>query len=381
MRYQERLQAFYARLNPNADLAFLPIGSDLQYLTGIPRDLPTYGATLHPGQWLEGGWFVPGQTPIIVLPRMTAEYGGLSIDDALRLRILGDHESPIVLAKTILRDACLPLKTRIAVSDRAHAETLIQLQALLPHAAFISASDLLRPLRQIKDADEITLMQRAGAITEAAFEAVLRQLKQGMTELDVIAEVDYQLRQHGALGPSFTTSLYNSGPNTPLLFGQRERSWRRTIEPPVAVLFDFGAAVEGMCYDYGRTVAFGAPSAEFERIYQTVMEAQQAGIQALRAGAHSAETVDQAAREVIEAAGYGAMFRHRLGHAIGLDVHEPPFLTAGDDTPIASGMLFTIEPSIMQPHDFSARVEDVVVAAPGGGQPLTQGFQSLFVVE
>ena len=84
---------------------------------------------------------------------------------------------------------------------------------------------------------------------------------------------------------------------------------------------------------------------------------------------------------MIEAAGYGETFRHRLGHGIGMDVHEPPFLTKGDETPLEDGMLFTIEPSIMQLNDFSARVEDVIVARPGGGEKLTNGWQDLIVVD
>jgi len=93
------------------------------------------------------------------------------------------------------------------------------------------------------------------------------------------------------------------------------------------------------------------------------------------------QKVDAIARQVIEEGGYGKWFRHRLGHGIGMDVHEPPFLTKGDETPLQEGMLFTIEPSITQDNSFSARVEDIVVVRPGGGEPLTRGFQSLIVIE
>jgi Xaa-Pro aminopeptidase len=151
--------------------------------------------------------------------------------------------------------------------------------------------------------------------------------------------------------------------------------------PPVSVLFDFGAVYNGYCYDFGRTVSFGEPPAEFQRVYDLVMASQRAGIAALRAGANTCEGTDAAARKVIEDGGYGAEFRHRLGHAIGVDVHEPPFLTKGDTTLLQEGMLFTIEPSIMVFGGFSARVEDVVVARPDGGEPLTRGFQSLIVIE
>jgi Xaa-Pro dipeptidase len=138
--------------------------------------------------------------------------------------------------------------------------------------------------------------------------------------------------------------------------------------------------LDGYCYDYGRTVFFGEPDASFQDIFRLVMASQEAGIAALRAGAATTSQADAAARAVLEDAGYGEAFRHRLGHAIGLDVHERPFLTAGDDTPLQAGMLFTVEPSITRFETFSCRVEDVVLAREGGGEPLTKGFRELLVV-
>jgi Xaa-Pro aminopeptidase len=272
-------------------------------------------------------------------------------------------------------------KITVAIGDKCEGETVSHLHQLLPEATFVSATDILRQLRVIKSEEEIAVMRRAGEITEAAFAAVCEKLKHGMTELDIVAEVDYQLRKHGSLGPSFTTSLYNSGPNHPLIFGQRETTWKRVLTPPVSILFDFGAIYDGYCYDYGRTVFFGEPDADFQRIYRLVMDAQAAGIAAMKAGEVTAENVDAAARQIIIDGGKEEAFRHRLGHGIGMDVHEPPFLTTGNKTVLQEGMLFTVEPSIMQFETFSARVEDVVVARPGGGEPLTSGFRALQVID
>jgi Xaa-Pro aminopeptidase len=381
MSHNERLQRFQASIAGKIELAFLPISADLQYLTGVPRDMPNYGAVMHPGAWLEGAWLAPDRAPILLLPRMTAEFGGLGALQNIEIRILGDWDDPATLARGILDTLPLPDQPRVAISDHTSGETVIHLQHLLPGAVFSSATDLLRPLRVIKSEDEIATMRQAGEITERALAAVLAQMRHGMTELDIAAEVDYQLRRHGALGPSFTTSFYNSGPNHPLLFGQREATWKRKLTPPVSVLFDFGAAYQGYCYDYGRTVSFGEPSEEFRRVHDLVMASQQAGIRAMKSGQVTTEQVDAAARKVIEDSGYGSEFRHRLGHGIGMDVHEPPFLTSGDTTPIREGMLFTVEPSITRLNTFSARVEDVVVARPGGGEPLTQGYQDLIVID
>ncbi|HEV2605750.1 MAG TPA: Xaa-Pro peptidase family protein [Microvirga sp.] len=381
MSQETRLEAFQRLLQGRADLAYIPLCTDLDYLAGIRRDIPNYGVTLHPGGWLEGAWLTPQHAPILALPRMTAEYGGRAGAEGVEVRVLGDFDEPAALVQDILRGFRLPQKPRVAVSDQALAESLVHLQALLPDAVFVSATEILRELRTVKTPEEIELMRQAGRITEAAFADVLPKLKFGMTELDVIAEVDYQMKRHGSLGATFTTSLYNSGPNHPLLMGKRLESWKRRLEPPVSVLFDFGASHEGLCYDFGRTVSFGEPSAEQVKVHRLIMESQAVGIAALKAGTATCEEVDHAARQHLVDAGYGEFFRHRLGHGIGWDVHEPPFLTKGDKTPVREGMMFTIEPSIFQARGPSARVEDVIVARPGGGESLTRGFQELYVVD
>lgn len=380
MEQAKRLEQFQTLLAGAADLAFFPVSADLEYLMGVPRDIPNYGAVMHPGAWLEGAWLTPHHAPILPLPRMTAEFGGLDQVKGIDVRVLSDWEDPASMVKEILSSFLLPSTPRVAISDDTSGETIVALQALLPHATFVSATHILRNMRVIKSEAEIEIMRQAGAITEAAYEAVCEKLQHGMTELDVVTEVDYQLRVHGSLGPSFTTSLYCSGPNHPILFGQREETWKRRLQAPVAILFDFGAIYQGFCYDFGRTVFFGEPNNEYQRIYSLVMDSQAAGMVAMRARKTTAAAVDAAARDVIERAGYGQEFRHRLGHGIGMDVHEPPFLTSADETVLQEGMLFTVEPSIIQFGGFSARVEDVVVVRAGGGEPLTSGFREMRVI-
>ncbi len=376
-----RFRKFQGLLKEAADLAFFPISADLEYLAGVPRDIPNYGAVMHPGAWLEGAWLAPEKDPVLALPRMTAEFGGLDQIIGIEVRVLGDWDSPETMVREILDGFNLAPAPRIAISDFASGESVVALHKLLPNATFISATEILREMRVIKTNDEIEIMRRAGAITEAAYEAICGKLQHGMTELDLVTEINYQLRLHGSLGPSFTTSLYCSGPNHPLLFGQREETWKRELYPPVAILFDFGAIYKGFCYDFGRTVFFGEPNAEYHRIYNLVMDSQAAGIAAMLGGQVTAAEVDYAARSVIESAGYGQEFRHRLGHAIGMDVHEPPFLTADDNTILEPGMLFTVEPSITQFDDFSARVEDVVAVGASGGEALTTGYREMLVIE
>lgn len=380
MEFQDRLPQFQTLLDGEADLAFFPISADLQYLTTVPRDIPNYGAVIHPGDWLEGAWLTPAHAPVLALPRMSAEFGGLERVKGIDLRVLGDFDDPEVFLKNILDSFNLPANPKIAIGDKALGETVSALHRLLPGATFISATDILRQMRVIKSEAEIDMMRRAGAITEAAFADVCKRLKHGMLELDVVTEVDYQLRKHGSLGPSFTTSLYCSGPDHPLMFGQREATWKRTLNPGVALLFDFGAILDGYCYDYGRTIFFGEPTAEYERMYKLVMDSQAAGIAALKAGSMTTAEADAAARQVIIDGGYGPEFRHRLGHAIGVDVHEPPFLTKTDKTVLKEGMIFTVEPSITQFNTYSARVEDCVVVRPDGGEALTSGNREMRVI-
>ena len=380
--YTARIRRFQENLAGEADLAFLPISADLHYLAGVERDTPNYGAVLHPGAWLEGLWLAPGSKPVFTLSRMTAEYefaksGG---SETFETRILGDWDDPAALVGAILQGFGLPEQPRVAISDKAEGRTVVNLQPLLPDARFISATDILRRQRVIKSEAEIEMLRRAGALTERAFTETVNKLQHGMREIEVVMELEYQLRQRGGFGPSFTTSLYCAGPTRQTFFRDRRVSWELTLDPPVALLFDFGVILDGFCYDYGRTVVFGEPDAQAREVHRLVMASQAAGVAALKAGSHTCEQADAIARAVIEEGGFGEAFTHRLGHGIGMDVHEPPFLTKGNTTLFQEGMCFTVEPSIMLTGELSARVEDIVVARPDGGEKLTSGYQDLIVI-
>ncbi len=380
MQFTERIHKFQSSLNDQPTLIFFPLSADLQYLTGIRREMPNYGAILHPGGWVEGLWMTAQHDPILALTRMTAEFqppGGAEAE----VRILGEFASPADLLDEIITDLNASAVVRLVLGEGTSIEMISHLKLRLPAAEIVSATELLRPLRMIKSGEEIAAMRRAGEITEAAFADVVRNLRHGMTELEVVMEVDYQLRKYGSVWSSFNTTLYAVGPDHELVFGETARTWPRPLKPPVALLFDLGAIYDGYCYDFGRTVSFGAPAPDLLQAFELVMASQKAGIAAMRAGEITAGQVDRAARQVIEAAGQGEKFRHRLGHSIGLDVHEPPFLTQSDDTLLKSGMLFTVEPSVLTPFGGSARVEDIVLVGEDGGIPLTSGFQDLIVIE
>ena len=378
--YSARLQAVQTQMAAQGvDLLFLSRSANLHYVTGIPREEPNFGNTIYPGEWLTGAWIPQSGAPILTLPRMLADFHMGSVD-GYDVRILPDAGDPANLVREVLAHNKLPSTAHIAVEDRSWAELVLNIQRLQPGVILSQASALLMPLRLIKDEDEIAIMRQAGAITEAAYQATLPQLRHGMNTLDLITEVNYQLQKHGATTHSFVTSFYNMGRHYGFAFHNRDEMLLVPLEPPVSISYDFGAVFAGYCYDYGRSIFFGEPDAEYRKAYELVIQAQAAGIAALHTG-NSCEQADAAARAVIEDGGYGFAFRHRLGHAIGMDVHETPFLTSGDKTVLRTGMCFTAEPSIFIPHQMGMRVEDVVVVRADGGEALTSGFKTLHVVE
>ena len=170
----------------------------------------------------------------------------------------------------------------------------------------------------------------------------------------------------GSRCPSFPTHIFTWGERRLDSGGAGRLDALREGE---VVLFDFGAVWMGYCSDFGRTVPCGVPPPEYEEVRRVLLEAQEAGRAAARPGA-LARDVNAACRGPIEAAGLGGGFRHRMGHGIGLDVHERPFLSVEDETPLEAGMTFTDEPSILLDGRFGVRVEDVIAVTPGGGRML-----------
>lgn len=356
------------------DLLFLAPTANLQYFTGIARGGPNFGDVNYPGGWIAGAFLGLDRGPILAFPRMVAEFdlGALPGAD---VRVLPDAGDPDDLLRDVLA-AFGPLR-RVAVDNRTWGETLLHLQALAPEAAFVPAHPLIRPLRIVKDAEEIATMRRAAEIADATMGAVIPQLRAGMTETDVNSLVETEMARRGSAWPSFGTHCFVMGPNTPHDVGHREVVMLR---PGDSLSFDFGCVVDGYCSDYGRTVHIGEPTDEFRRVYDLVIRAQETAIAAMRAGAITAEGLNRVARAVIEEGGYGRGFRHRLGHGIGLDVHEPAYLTEGDTTTLAAGMAYTIEPSVFLPGQIGTRVEDVVIVTPDGGMPLSDQHRTLATI-
>jgi Xaa-Pro aminopeptidase len=210
-------------------------------------------------------------------------------------------------------------------------------------------------------------MVRACQTVEGAMAAVTPLVQPGVTMAELREEVEAELREAGSLTPSFATHIFTGMDPDSLDTGTATA--RTPLPDGTAVLFDFGGVVDGYCSDFGRTVVAGEPPSGFLVAHEAMLAAFEAGRAACRPGALARE-VNTACRAPIEAAGLGEHFRHRMGHGIGLDVHERPFLSPEDETPLEAGMTFTDEPSIVVPRAFGMRIENVVVCADGGARVL-----------
>ena len=184
----------------------------------------------------------------------------------------------------------------------------------------------------------------------------------GVTMAELAEAVEHELLAAGSRTTSFTTHIF-----TGLGEGELDSHTETAHEPMpegTSVMFDFGGVVDGYCSDFGRTIYCGDPPDDYREVYEIMLAAQEAGRAAAAAGTVAAE-VNAACRRPIEEAGLGEHFRHRMGHGIGMDVHERPFISEEDQTPLEPGMTFTDEPSIIIPGRFSVRIEDIVVVRGG----------------
>jgi Xaa-Pro aminopeptidase len=240
--------------------------------------------------------------------------------------------------------------------------------------AFLSvlAAPLVEPLRQVKDEDELALMTEAALVGCKLFDHILSFVRPGMAEIEVAAELEHRARLMGAEGMSFET-IVTSGARTALPHGKASS----TVLPRRGFLtLDFGVILKGYCSDMTRTVCLGRPKTDERAAYEAVLEAQEAGVAAVSAGASCGE-VDEAARGVLRRVGLAEAFTHSTGHGVGLEIHEAPRIGAGQTTRLQAGMVVTIEPGVYLANRFGIRIEDMVAVTGTGGQVLTPAPKAL----
>ena len=243
------------------------------------------------------------------------------------------------------------------------------------HVKLIPYNAPIHQFRVAKEEWELALMKKAQDITDLAFSEVLSRIKVGMTEKQLQAELIYCLLKNGADGPSFSPIVV-SGPKTSLPHGV---PGDRVIQEGDFITMDFGALYKGYCADMTRTVAVGYATEEMKKVYDTVLQAQLAGIAAAKAGVLG-KTVDNTARKVIEDAGYGKYFGHGFGHSVGLEIHERPNCGRFSEEVMVDNAVASAEPGIYIPGKFGVRIEDVLIYKPEGSENITHSPKNLIII-
>lgn len=363
---ERRRRLFEVMRAEGVDLLFVGLSSDLEYLSGVERGIPFFGQSSYPHGWVAGGFFRPDADPVFVLPRMVVVFD-LPVRPEGEIVVVDEADDGSAIFERVARG--LGARGTVAVGDRVWAETTLELGRIFGLDRLQTGSSLVNRLRRVKTADELEAMRRACRTVEHAMAAVAPQVQPGVSMAELREEVEAQLRVAGSLTPSFATHIFTGMDPDSLDSGAPTA--RDPLSDGTPVLFDFGGVVDGYCSDFGRTIVAGEPPDGFVAAYEAMLAAFEAGRTACRPGALARE-VNAACREPIEASGLGEHFRHRMGHGIGLDVHERPFLSPEDETPLEAGMTFTDEPSIVVHGSFGLRIENVVVCAEGGARVLNE---------
>ena len=330
-----------------ADALIVPSSADFRWLTG---------AVARVSERLVAFVLPRTRDPFCVVPRLEADMLAAECP-WLELEVWDEHEDPYLRLSKRLDFAQRPT---VLVGEGLRVATTLRLAA---DASCRSAAEALAPLRAIKDADEIAAMVEAGEHADRIVEEAAERAKPGMTERELARWI---LDRFESLGDAEPWAIVASGPNSA---NPHHFSSDRRIAEGEVLLLDLGAYTRGYGSDITRTFFLGEPPSDVLEVYRIVNEARGTGIAAVRDGAIP-EEVDAAARGVIERAGHGPHFTHRLGHGVGLEVHELPYLVKGNRAPLRAGMAHSVEPGIYLPGRFGVRLEDLVIVEERGARVL-----------
>jgi Xaa-Pro aminopeptidase len=292
------------------------------------------------------------------------------------------HETPDLLrtvysgqfAPSFAR-ACADLGVRTVAFESAGASYKLYTELLATGIDLVPTTDEVESLRTIKDPDELRAVEAAQAIADEAFEAIVLKLSEGVTEREFALELDTTMRRLGADALAFETIL---------AFGEsaaepHHTPTGRALAPGDVVKMDFGCVIDGYHSDMTRTFFFGDPSADLREVYEVVRAAQQIGVDTARPGISGGE-LDAVVRGVIRKAGYGDQFGHGLGHGVGLEIHEAPWLRVGGKDVLAEGTVVTVEPGIYLDGVGGVRIEDMVTVTADGCRVLPGTPKELLVL-
>jgi len=359
-KIQQTLQA------QQIDALVLIPGPNMKYMTGIDFHLMERPII---------GLFMANGMPTFILPEF--EESRLADNEIGQANTFtyADGQLPIDAIKDAF--AALPTLKSIAVEYlNMRVLELTLLQSQFPDLVLKDAEPIMGTLRLYKTQTEISAMREAIGITERALEAVLGEIKPGMTEIDVVNRLRNALSEAGGESLPFDP-LVQAGQNAARPHGQASET---VIHYGDLLLIDFGTTKRSYLSDMTRVFYVGkAPDEEAKHIHETVLKANAAGRAAAKPGV-TCEAVDRATRAVIEQAGYGEYFIHRTGHGIGLEAHEQPYIVEGNQLVLQPGMTFTVEPGIYIPGKLGVRIEDDVLIAENGAESLTQFDRGIRVI-
>lgn len=346
--YEERIEAVMRNLERQGLSQMLVCDPrSIQYLTG---------AYVEPGERFLGLALSVGRKPVLLLNELFGAPDGIPCD----VRAFKDTDDPLALAAELF-DPARPL----GCDKNLAARFLIPLMERDAASGFVLASDAVDDARAIKSAAERDLMRAASRTNDAGMARFKELVREGVTEAEVAGQLEGIYRELGAQGHSFAP-IVSFGKNA--ADPHHEPDGTRLAAGDV-VLFDVGCRQGEYCADMTRTFFFGEPTPKQREVYETVRRANEAAQRLVAPGVRFCD-IDAAARSVIDEAGYGPYFTHRLGHQIGLDVHEPGDVSAAHDAPVEAGMCFSIEPGIYLPGEFGVRIEDLVVVTEDGCEVL-----------
>lgn len=299
----------------------------------------------------------------LILPKLDVLAASLVLDESIKSIGFGDDEPAEIILKAWLEKTNtdqLWIEENILTYDRI--KWIYSYKEQLPLHNLIP---ILNKLRVQKSADEYALLAEAGKRTDLVLKAAMDRFKIGMSETDLVAEIEYQAKKAGAEQMAFGTSVLFADKSALPHGNPADRRLDKGV-----LLIDYGMVIQGYCSDMTRTFHIGPWEDKIGEIYETVLRAEKEAIKQVRVGMTFAE-VDGIARQIITEAGYGEYFIHRLGHGMGLDVHEYPSMGAGNNDLVGEGMVFTIEPGIYIPNFGGVRIEDAVIMDDAGAQELT----------
>jgi len=306
----------------------------------------------------------------MVCPAFEAPRAAVAAPDVER-RTWEETDVPFAIVASLVQSS-----GPVAVADQMSASFLLPLQEALPHREFRVASAITRGLRMRKDAAEVEALRAVSESADRAYARILERSFAGRTEREIGADLADLLRAEGHDEVAFT--IVGSGANGA---SPHHEAGDRRIADGDTIVLDFGGAMRGYRSDITRTVHVGGTiGREEQKVHDVVRRSQEAGYAAARTDA-SAESVDAAARRVIDEAGYGEFFIHRTGHGIGLDGHEHPYLVRGNRERLEPGMAFSIEPGVYLPGRFGVRIEDIaVIDRDGSARPLNRASHAFATV-